>query len=240
MRGTVLITGAGRGIGRATAVALARRGCPLLLVSRGAEALAETAALCRAHAPTRGVSIDLADAGCADALDEFLAGADVDIVVNNAGVGAWAPLHEMSVESWNLQLDTNLRGSFLVTRQTALHFRRRGRGLYVNVGSDASMTGKPERAAYNASKFGLVGLTACMRAEFKGTGIHTALVLAGSTDTYFRGMRPGDRPGALSADAVARGIVFIVEQYPTAAIAELTIFPLGSGLEGPRSLDRSF
>lgn len=236
MPATTLITGAGRGIGRATALMLAERGHRLLLLSKSAGPLAETAARCRKHAPAQEVVADVSDPSCVAALERALAETDVDVVVNNAGVGEWAPLDQLSLESWDTQLNTNLRGPFLVVQRTVERFVKRGRGLYVNVGSDSSLVGKRERAAYNASKFGLVGLTACMRAELTPANIHTALVLAGSTDTHFRGMTPGARPGSLPADAVARTIVFIIDQYPESAVGEVTVAPVGSGLDGPRSL----
>jgi NAD(P)-dependent dehydrogenase (short-subunit alcohol dehydrogenase family) len=236
MRGATLITGAGRGIGRATALMLAERGHPLLLLSKSAEMLAETAAACRVHVPTRERVVDLSRPECVDDLDALIVGTELKAVVNNAGVGDWAPIDQLSVTSWDTQINTNLRGPFLVVQRTLDHFKRSGRGLFVNVGSDSSLVGKKERAAYNASKFGLVGLTTCMRAEFSGTDIHTALILAGSTDTHFRGKAPGMRPGSMSASSVARAITFTIEQYPDFGVGELSLFPVGSGAEGPRSV----
>ena len=126
-----------------------------------------------------------------------------------------------------------------MVRATLPYLRRQGYGLYVNVGSDCSLVGMPERAAYNASKFGLVGLTASLRAELGQYGIHACVVFPGKTDTYFRGHRPGDRPGALSAKAVAEVIAFAVALYPTAVVGEVSVFPSSARLEGMRSVVRS-
>jgi NAD(P)-dependent dehydrogenase (short-subunit alcohol dehydrogenase family) len=156
--------------------------------------------------------------------------------VNNAGMGIWRPIEEMTTEEWDRQLRTNLTGSFHVVRVTVPLFDRRGRGLYVNIASDCALVGMKERAAYNASKFGLVGLTAAMRAELAERNIATSVVFAGKTDTYFRGRRPGDRPGALDPGEVAATVAFVVERFPRALVSEIAVFPPREHLDGPRSL----
>lgn len=235
MRGAVLITGAGRGIGRSTALLLAQRERPLVLVSKSEAALRETARLCRAYVPTREIVLDVTDPKQVGELASELRDVELDVVVNNAGMGEWAPIEELSLMSWTMQIDTNLRGPFLIVRQTLPCFKRKRRGLYVNVGSDCSLVGMPGRAAYNASKFGLVGLSVSMRCELAGHNIHTAIVFAGKTDTWFRGHSPGDRPGALYSHDVAHAIGFVIDQYPGVAIGEISVFPAGSGFDGVRS-----
>lgn len=235
-RGTVLVTGAGRGIGQATAKVLAVAGYPLLLVSKTAHSLHETHRMCALHVPTQSVILDVRDEGQVARLQQTLGDLPaLHAVVNNAGVGQWSAIGQTSLEAWNTQLDTNLRGPFLIIRETLPYFRRQGHGLYVNVGSDSSLVGMPHRAAYNASKFGLVGLTASLRAEVGAEGIHACVIYAGKTDTYFREYSPGDRPGALSAADVATVIAFVIQQYPHLIIGEVSVFPPGDGLTGTRS-----
>src|SRR5262249_22728658 len=131
-RGAVVVTGAGRGIGRATAERLARCGFSLVLTSKSRIPLEETAALCSRLVPTRNIVADVRDENQVRQLRNALHDLPVHAVVNNAGVGIWRPIDTMSADEWDEQLDTNLRGAFLVVRETLPHLRRRGRGLYVN------------------------------------------------------------------------------------------------------------
>jgi NAD(P)-dependent dehydrogenase (short-subunit alcohol dehydrogenase family) len=234
--GWTLITGAGRGIGRAIALRLARDGRPVFLASRSAGPLAETHAACAAHAPVKSRVVDVRDEAAVRALGRALVDLDVSVVVNNAGVGRWQPAEETSLESWNEQLETNLRGAFLVLRETLPSLRARGGGLYVNLASDSSLVGKTGRAAYNASKFGLVGLTLALRAEAHEAGVHACVVYAGRTDTHFRGMKPGDRPRALTADDVAEVVAFVVRCHPRVVVSEIAVQPPDELVSGPRSL----
>jgi NAD(P)-dependent dehydrogenase (short-subunit alcohol dehydrogenase family) len=219
-------------------VALAERGYALALVSRSAETLEETVAA----AAGEGTRVEtlVADVGDPAQLEPLLPLLErlpsLHAVVNNAGMGIWRPIEEMTDEEWEVQLRTNLTGSFNVVRATVPLFDRRGRGLYVNIASDCALVGMKERAAYNASKFGLVGLTATMRAELAERGIATSVVFAGKTDTYFRGRQPGDRPGALEASEVAETVAFVVDRFPQALVSEIAVFPPGEYLTGPRSL----
>lgn len=234
--GTVVVTGAGRGIGRALALILARSGYSLLLLSRSAGPLEETRCLCAGLTAVRTLVADVRDPAQMAALTETLAtGGPIHAVVNNAGIGEWSPVDELSDESWRRQLDTNLTGAFHVVRATLPALRRQRRGLYVNIGSDSSLVGISGRAAYNASKFGLAGLTMSLRAELAGDGVHAAIVYAGRADTHFRGLQPGDRPGALRPELVAAAAAFVIDQYPDALVGELSVFPPGAGAAGPRT-----
>lgn len=215
---------------------MARRGYPLVLVSRGRQSLKDTQESCAPLVPTRSQVIDVQDENQVLGLSKLLADVpNLHAVVNNAGVGEWSPVEATTSESWDRQLNTNLRGPFLVVRETISHFRRQGRGLYVNVASDCSLVGMRDRGAYNASKFGLVGLTTALRAELAVDNVHLSLVYVGKADTYFRDHRPGDRTGALSADKVADAIAFVIETYPSAVIGDMTVLPTGGQVSGPRS-----
>jgi len=236
-KGAVLITGAGRGIGQATACLLATAGYPLVLVSKTAKFLDATRRLCARAVSTYSLPMDVCDERQFAALRQLLDNQVpfLHAVINNAGVGHWSAIDHMSAESWDVQLDTNLRGPFLVIRETLPYFRRQGYGLYVNVGSDCSLVGMPQRAAYNASNFGLVGLTASLRSEVSANGIHACMIYPGKTDTHFREHQPGDRPGALHPNDVAEVIGFVVRQYPRMVVADISVFPRNGGLTGPRS-----
>ncbi|MGH8000634.1 MAG: SDR family oxidoreductase, partial [Brasilonema sp.] len=204
---TVLITGAGQGLGRELAFALAKLKYSLILVSRTKKFLDETHQHCQSLVPTTSIVMDLRDEEQVTKLDPILKETShLHAVVNNAGIGEWAPIENFSTESWDSQIETNLRGPFLVIRETLPFLKQQKQGLYVNVGSDCSLVGMPKRIAYNASKYGLVGLTTSLRSEVVDDGIHASLIFLGKTDTYFRNHKPGDRPGALIPEDVAEAI----------------------------------
>jgi len=235
-KGAVVITGAGRGIGQEIAKKLAVAHFPLVLISKSAELLKKTHNMCKSTIPVQSIVIDVRKEEEVCKLSSLLNNfPSLHAVVNNAGVGHWSPIEETSIDNWNNQIDTNLRGAFLTIRETLPHFRRQGHGIYINVGSDCSLIGMPHRAAYNSSKFGLVGLTVSLRAEVESEGVHACMVYAGKADTYFRDHQPGDRPGALDASDVAEVIAFVIKNYPRIVVGEVSVFPPKGGLSGVRS-----
>lgn len=196
-----IITGAGRGIGRATAVELRRRGYALALAARGAAGLDETArlaggALCL---PT-----DVTDAAQVERLArETLARyGRIDAVVNNAGLAPVRPIVEMSPQEWRAVVDTNLSAAFYLTRAAWPAFERQGGGVVVNVSSAAARDPFPGFAAYGAAKAGLnlFGLSAAREGERVGVRVHT--VAPSATETaMFRGlMTPEQFPAEKTLD----------------------------------------
>jgi NAD(P)-dependent dehydrogenase (short-subunit alcohol dehydrogenase family) len=198
-----VVTGASRGIGRATALAFAERGLRLVLVARGTEENAETARLClaRGAAAVREVSADLRELGAVEHVAaEILAreGAP-ELVVHNAGSVHRARIEEFELEEWQRELALNLSAPFALTRGLLAAMRRRGRGRILFVGSISSTLGTPRQSAYSASKWGLVGLMKSLAEELSDSGLMTAAVLPGSVDTrmlegsaFAARMRPED------------------------------------------------
>jgi NAD(P)-dependent dehydrogenase (short-subunit alcohol dehydrogenase family) len=172
-----LVTGASRGIGAATARALAAAGARVIRVARslpepGGERFID-------------LSCDLTDPRQVEALATRVLGAEgvPDIVVNSAGTFLLRPLERTSPDEFEAQLALNLGAAFLVARAFLPAMRDAGRGTFVNVGSVADHTGFPENAAYAASKYGLRGLHETLAAEYRGTGVRLTLVSPGATDT---------------------------------------------------------
>jgi 3-oxoacyl-[acyl-carrier protein] reductase len=170
-----VVTGAGRGLGAAIAEELAARGAAVVVadVDRGlAEATA--ARLPRASA----VVADITDPSAVNALFDDVARAHgrVDVLVNNAGVGAVAPSEELSADVWSRTLAVNLTGTFLCAQAAARHMLPEGRGVIVNIASLFGATGMPMRAAYAASKHAVVGLTKVLATEWAGRGIRVVAV----------------------------------------------------------------
>jgi len=183
-----LITGAGSGIGRATAEAFAAKGASVVLASRRPESLSTLAAEIQARGGTAsyiGADVSVAtdvEAMVAFALERF---GRLDFAVNSAGTeGRPAAISLLLEEEWDAVLDTNLKGTFLCMKyeSQAMLASQRG-GVIVNVGSVNSFLGFARGAAYVASKHGLVGLTTSASAELASQGIRVNLVCPGIIDT---------------------------------------------------------
>jgi 3-oxoacyl-[acyl-carrier protein] reductase len=107
----------------------------------------------------------------------------IDILINNAGVGAYKPIEETTEKEWDTVLDTNLKGCFLFMRQVIPIMKKQGRGIVINVSSGLGVEGMANFSAYCASKFGVVGLTQVAADETTDTGIKVYTVLPGAVDT---------------------------------------------------------
>jgi NAD(P)-dependent dehydrogenase (short-subunit alcohol dehydrogenase family) len=168
------VTGAGRGIGRACALALVAAGASVTLVSRSAADLEAVAAEAEAGGG-RAVPFpaDVTDAAqVEDAVRAARRHGDLSICVNSAGLNRTGPSHEYALEDFDLVLGTNLRGTFLVCRSVGAALLDRGRGgRIVNVSSQMGVVGYPGRAAYCASKHAVNGLTKALAVEWAPHGI---------------------------------------------------------------------
>lgn len=214
-----VVTGAGRGIGRAAAVALARCGAGVGLVARTAAELEETAALCR-EAGAPGVRVAVADVSRAAEIGAALAEIErelgpVSILVNNAGIVEPAPVVDTSEESWDRVLAVNLKGPFLAARAVLPGMLARGRGRIINVASISATLGTPRLASYCASKWGLVGFTKALAEEVRDRGVLVAAVLPGSTDTKM--LEQSGFPPRIAPAEIGEAIRWLACEAPPAA-----------------------
>jgi 3-hydroxybutyrate dehydrogenase len=181
-----LVTGGGRGIGRATALALAREGADVAVCSRTATEVEQVADdLRRLGRQAQAFTVDVASAESVRALFAQVTarfGAP-DILVNAAGVAPSAPLVKTPDELWHQAIETNLSGPFYCTREALPAMLERGWGRVVNVASVAGKTGSTYIAAYAASKHGLLGLTKCAALEVASRGVTVNAVCPGYVDT---------------------------------------------------------
>lgn len=213
-RPVALVTGAGRGIGRATAEAFAAEGWAVVIAElRPALGRRVERALTRAGAPARFVPTDVADPRAVEravrtALRLF---GRLDCVVNNAGVLTAGPLARLRLGDLDRMLAVNLRGPLVVSRAALRALRRRDAGSIVNVASQLGQRGIGDYVTYCATKFGVVGLTAALADELAGTGVSVWAVCPGLVDTELArravGVTGRERAGLIRPESVARVIV---------------------------------
>lgn len=196
-----VVTGAGRGIGRAIATVLAAQGAAVAVWDLNEAGAQETADLI-AGAGGKAIVI-AADAARADAVDAAAARiretlGTVTVLVNNAGISNYVPFTEMTDEAWDRIIGINLKGPFLVTRAFVPEMLRSGWGRIINISSSSAQTGAPAMAHYAASKGGVIGLTKALAVEFADKGITVNHVPPGFVDT------PLVREGPIDVEAAAK------------------------------------
>ncbi len=178
----VIVTGAGRGIGRTTALRFASEGADVMCVGRTLAPLEETASMCpRAWA-------HVCDVGKSDQVDAAVAAAmsrwdRIDVLVNNAGIDDETPFLEMREKRWDAVVETNLKGPFLMSQRVARELVKTGGGVILHNASIDASGGDGPFASYNASKAGLLGLNRTMALELAEHGIRVNAVSPGFTHT---------------------------------------------------------
>ncbi len=221
---TAVITGASRGIGAALARQLHDRGANLGLASRSGDDLGLERVVAR---PCDVRDLDALVALC-DATAERFGG--IDIVIPNAGVGAYGPFLDLSREHLDEMLDVNLKGTVYAIRAALPHMLGR-EGDVVTLASEAGRRGFPGEAVYCASKFGQVGLTRALDGELREHGIRCTNICPGGVATDFalddgRGRSPDVLPGMMTADDVAEVVVFALERPRRFRILETALRPM--------------
>lgn len=228
---TALITGASRGIGAAIAVALSAQGVRLGLASRSGDdlGLPDTVAL-----PT-----DVRDAAAlqtlADATAERFGG--IDIVVANAGIGAYGPFEELSLEHLDGMIDVNLKGTLYTARATVPYLLKCSAGDFVSVASEAGRRGLPGEAVYCASKFGQIGFTRALEGELRERGVRATSICPGGVHTDFAmgtGREPGMAmlDGMMSAEDVAAEVLHALTRPRHMRVLETALRPMSEASWG--------
>lgn len=217
MKRTVVITGAGHGIGRATALAFAREGFNVALWSRVAQSVRSVAKeVEKLGVVALGIEVDVANSvAVQDAARHTAALFGVPtVVVNNAGVVSRALLEKTTEAAWDHVLDVNLKGTFLVTRAFLPAMKKAKRGRIVHVASISATLGTAKQASYCASKWGVVGLMKSLAEELRGTGLQTMAVLPGSVNT--RMLRGSPFKPEMEPEDVASTIAYLALRAPAA------------------------
>src|SRR5216684_616732 len=221
----VLITGGSSGIGRAAAQVLARAGARVAITGRDPERLAEAAR----SLGVVGIQADVANE--ADVMRTFREVkeklGDLDVLINNAGIGVLKELIDQDRGSFDAVFATNVTGVMLMSREAAKLFKERKRGNIVNISSTASLRGAPKGTAYYASKFALRGMSECWRAELRKFNVRVFLVNPSEVVTNFyptAGLPQKTNATKLRAEDIAYTVKAVLEMDDRGFTPELSIF----------------
>jgi 3-oxoacyl-[acyl-carrier protein] reductase len=221
-----IVTGSTKGIGVALARRLVDAGASVTISSRSqgdidmvVEQLGER---------TFGVVADVSDpAACQRLIDATVERfGRLDILVNNAGHGIMKPMAEMTVQEWQAQVDVNLGGVFYSSKAALAHLSATGDGFIINIASLAARNPFAGGTGYNASKFGLLGLTEAMMQDIRHDDVRVSLVMPGSVNTQFQGREQNPERGwKLEADDCARAVMQILSYPKEAHVSRVEMRP---------------
>lgn len=225
---TALITGAGRGIGRAIALAFAREGCDVALAARTAPEVEDTARLAREMGrrafayPCDVGDADQARAMAGKALDDL---GHIDILVNNAGFTAFRPFADLTLEDWRRTMDVNLTSVFVVTQAVLPGMMERKSGRIINVSSITGIKPIEQQSAYCAAKHGVNGLTKSLALELRPHGIAVHAICPGGVHTRLTDecMPDRDKTDWMTPKDIAHTALYLATLSPRAAVDILTV-----------------
>lgn len=224
----VLVTGAGRGIGRSIALRLAANGANVSLAARTESQL---------RAVQKEIEASGAEAACfptdvssepdvirlvRDTIDRF---DRLDILVNNAGIGVFRLLAETTTEEWDRVMAVNVRGPFLLCREALPYLKQRERSFVINITSVVGLKGYANQAAYSASKHAVMGMTKAFAREVQADDVRVHAICPGGVDTELAGQaRPDlDRSVLIQPDDIADIVLFLVTREGNAVVDQIDV-----------------
>jgi 3-oxoacyl-[acyl-carrier protein] reductase len=221
----VLVTGGSSGIGRDVARVLVEHGAKVAICARHKDRLLETAQAVGATAVSGDVSVE------ADAVrmvrEVIAAFGDYNVLVNNAGIGDFAPLVELTAEQMRRVWEVNVLGATLVARESARHFIERKYGNILNIGSTSGLRAGPGGSAYASTKFALRALTESWRAELRTHNVRVMLLNPSEVITEFAarvGRAQQDNPSKLHPPDVAHAVAAMLTMEDRGFIPELSVW----------------
>ncbi|HYO81259.1 MAG TPA: SDR family oxidoreductase [Bryobacteraceae bacterium] len=221
-----VVTGGTRGIGRAIASSLIGQGARVAICGRDENASRTVAQELGGVPHCYGAALDVREP---DAVARFFEFADsslggLDVLVNNAGLGIFSPVGDLSLEDWRVMLDTNLTGVFHCCREAIPRLRKSGGGSIVNISSLAGKNPFAGGAAYNASKFGLNGFSEAMMLDHRNEGIRVTYVMPGSVDTDFS-PRSARASWKIAPEDIADAVVFVLQMPARTTVSRIEVRP---------------
>ena len=216
-----IVTGSTKGIGLAIAEALVEEGASVAVCARTEDDVWATVERLEPYAEGQvvGIPTDVSDPeACAELVHETVDRlGSLDLLVNNAGLGVFKSIEEMTVEEWRRQIDVNLGGVFYCSKAAIPHLKESDDAWIINIGSLAGRNTFAGGSGYNASKFGLVGMTEATMLDVRHEGIRVSLIMPGSVNTYFGGReQQAERDWRLQGEDCARTVLQLLD-YPKGA-----------------------
>lgn len=226
-----LVSGASRGIGREIARQLSRAGYFVALLARNAEELDELEMdIDSSGGKSKAYPVDITDSA---AVDRIVAQVEadfghIDLVVNNAGIGAFKSVENIAPDEWERLMNVNVKGSFNLTKAALPRMKARGAGHIVGVASDVSKRTFAGGALYCASKYAQDAFFKSLRQEVQELGVKVSVIYPGLVDTYFHEGNPGtpERAGYLRDIDIAHAVLYVVQAPPHVVIDEIMLHPM--------------
>jgi len=226
---TALITGGSKGIGYGIAEAMLQHGMKVAITSRSQKAADEAAEALRKIGKGKVIGIESdvrsyesQEAAVAKTVAEFGA---LDVLIANAGIGHFASIEDMTPEQWNSTIDTNLTGVFYSTK-AAIPELKKTKGYLITIASLAGTNFFASGAAYNASKFGLVGFTQAVMLDVRQSGIKTSTIMPGSVATYFNDHEPNDADAwKIQPEDLGQMVMDLLKMHPRTLPSKVEVRP---------------
>jgi NAD(P)-dependent dehydrogenase (short-subunit alcohol dehydrogenase family) len=236
---TAIVTGSSRGIGRSTVLALAGSGASVIGVSRSPDQSLTrlTDQVTKDGSTYRHISGDVREGSVAEeaAAAAIQINGRIDVLVNNAGMGSYADFDTYGETDYDEIMDTNMRSTFVFTKEVVPAMKRQRGGLIVQISSQAGLRGFTQEAIYCASKHAQVGFTRALRLELQPFGVKVGVICPAGVRTDFalgRGRTPEfiENAGFLEADDVAEAVLFMATQSPKSRVVEMGLISLDEGI----------
>jgi NAD(P)-dependent dehydrogenase (short-subunit alcohol dehydrogenase family) len=236
---TAIVTGSSRGIGRSTVLALAGAGASVIGVSRSTDQSLRwlTDQVTKDGSTYEHISGDVREGRVAQeaAAAAIQINGRIDFLVNNAGVGSYADFDTYGEADYDEIMDTNMRSTFVFTKEVVPAMKRQRGGLIVQISSQAGLRGFTQEAIYCASKHAQVGFTRALRLELQPFGVKVGVICPAGVRTDFalgRGRNPEfiENAGFLEADDVAAAVLFMATQSAKSRVVEMGLISLDEGI----------
>lgn len=226
---TALVTGGSKGIGLGVAESMVAQGMKVAVTSRSKKASEEAAAALNKIAEHHAIGIE-ADVRSLDAQEKSVqqvldTWGQLDVLIANAGIGHFAPIQEMTPQAWQEVIDINLTGVFNSTK-AAIPALIESNGYLITIASLAGTNFFAQGAAYNASKFGLVGFTQAIMLDLRQHGVNVSTIMPGSVATYFNGHIPNDADAwKIQPEDIGELVIDLLKMNPRTLPSKIEVRP---------------